>query len=136
MRTTLIFAFILMLLPCSTFALDAEDFDGTTKTLLPVCEQLVRAGNVERLPPSQYANAMFCAGYIQGVVSTVSVALPNGIIGGTEPHRFCLPVGITLIQEANIIVEYIKKHPEYRNMYMPADDAVLWALSNAYPCKK
>jgi hypothetical protein len=70
----------------------------------------------------------FCHGYILGFV--------HGLIAlGSEERResLSIPSGITGQQVVDIIVKYLKNHPEFRHLH--ADVLIFSALLDAFPPK-
>jgi len=48
-------------------------------------------------------------------------------------YRVCIPPNLDIDQSVNLIVDWLKQHPEERQQ--PASDAVAHALWGSYPCK-
>jgi hypothetical protein len=70
----------------------------------------------------------FCNGYIQGV----------GVLNGAADDRFgglrfCLPNGVNLSQQQDVVVKWLSENPQER--HHPASYVVIRALDQAFPCK-
>ena len=69
------------------------------------------------------ADKMFCLGYIDGVVE---------IFFGTKHGPPCPPAGISDQQVKDVVINYLKAHPEKRN-YTAATTVVV-AVGDAWRC--
>ncbi|MGU5678101.1 Rap1a/Tai family immunity protein [Aeromonas allosaccharophila] len=69
-----------------------------------------------------HMDASYCQGYIIGVVDTV-----DGFFA-------CLPEGVTVGQNVDIVTKYLATHPEIR--HMEGSIIVTDALKEFFPCKK
>jgi hypothetical protein len=63
-----------------------------------------------------------CAGYVQGLTDALDV---RGTI--------CTPAGITVGQAMDVVVNYLRAHPQYRQI--SASLLAGAALGEAFPCK-
>jgi 2-methylcitrate dehydratase PrpD len=72
----------------------------------------------------------FCLGYIMGVTDV------DGMDGAAFPERrrTCVPEDVTNGQLLDILVKYLKNHPEERH-YSAAVLAIK-AITKAFPCKR
>jgi hypothetical protein len=89
-----------------------------------------RAFLKEKIPNSQYFDAGICAGFVNGVTDTLSIAR----MASPETIGICIPgEGFTMGQAARVLLKYFDDHPETLN-----ENASLLALKAyraAYPCK-
>lgn len=70
----------------------------------------------------------FCAGYILGVVDRIE---DQALI---EPRHICFPPGATTRQLIDVVMNYLRKHPEKR--HFKASQQVWLALDEVWVCKK
>jgi Ssp1 endopeptidase immunity protein Rap1a len=73
------------------------------------------------ISPPKTIESAYCIGYVSGVADT----LTNGT---------CIPQTATVGQASDIVVKYLREHPEYR--HVPASILAAWALLDAFPCKE
>jgi len=71
----------------------------------------------------------FCKGFIQGV----SEVLNGAADGRFGVLRFCLPDGVNLGQEQDVVIKWLTENPQER--HLPASLVVISALAEAFPCK-
>lgn len=71
-----------------------------------------------------------CVGYIEGV----SDALTAVASVDTERRFFCEPAGLIAQQLIDVVVAYLRSHPETR--HSAAGEEVTLALMKAFPCDK
>lgn len=70
----------------------------------------------------------FCYGRVQGFMLGWEMAS-----GETSANVFCRPAGTTMGQTGDIIVKYLREHPEQRHAdWRPL---ILLALNQAWPCE-
>ena len=62
----------------------------------------------------------FYYGYLLGVIDA-------------RYREVCRPIGVTGDQVSDVIKKYIRTHPEV--LHQPADDIVIRAIGQAWPCK-
>jgi len=72
-----------------------------------------------------------CLGFVAGVHDTVLLARAAGWRGALAS---CPPVGITVQQVANIVVDYLRSHPQGRDI--GASGLVMAALAESHPCRR
>ncbi len=89
----------------------------TGNDLLESCES---KGNFEQA---------FCLGYITGV--TDIEGLDSAVY--PERRRSCVPENVTNGQARDVVVKYLKDHPEER--HLQAAILVAKAMGQAFPCK-
>lgn len=104
MAVLMIFGFALW--PCAAFALLSGN------ELFQSCE--AREGT---------ADNGVCVGYIKGVADTFQIA-----------HQFCPPKGAIGEQLNDVVIKYLRDHPEKR--HYSASSLVIVALQRAFPCNK
>ena len=76
------------------------------------------------------ADDWFIKGYCAGYISSISDALDGNAIDG---YRACLPNGVTIGQVQDVVVKWLRAHPEKR--HFQAAGLVAQALEDAFPCK-
>lgn len=115
----------------------------TGKDLLENCEVKIKLNDRkanETVDPTDAFQMGACTGYIKGfddmeIIYASIIAGPSSSEADVKKYSlYCLPTGTTNVQMANIIVKFIKNHPEELN-----DDASLAAakaLREAFPCPK
>lgn len=86
-------------------------------------------GGIDLLANCEDENSLFkalCDGYIVGISDALS--------GGSDIHgiKACGPDGITTGQVTEIVIEWLRGHPEL--LHYAAPGLVAEALSKAYPC--
>jgi hypothetical protein len=77
------------------------------------------------------AQITICAGYISGVSDTISSMQNTNAI---NPPLVCTTSGVSVEQEVDIVVKYLRDNPAYRNQ--AAGGLVVGALMQAFPCTK
>ncbi|PMZ76949.1 Rap1a/Tai family immunity protein [Pseudomonas sp. FW305-70] len=101
-------------------------YDGNE--LLGQCQQYIRAADGEA--SFNQVDAGVCAGYVQGVESTVGFYSDDL----ANDAKFCVPNGVTNGQLVRIVVKYLKDNPKQLNL---TRTGLVWsALKDAYPCNK
>lgn len=107
-------------------AMAAESrFDGNE--LLQQCQSYIKLVDGEKT--NDFFSAGVCAGFIQGVSSTVYFYSEEV----KKDLRFCKPDGVTNAQLVRIVVKYLKDNPKDLN---EGRMTLAWtALMIAYPCK-
>ncbi|MHC9247754.1 Rap1a/Tai family immunity protein [Aeromonas jandaei] len=68
-----------------------------------------------------YMNSSECRGYITGVSDALS------------GYTFCIPSGVTVGQDVDIVMRYLSEHPESR--HINAAELIARALYESFPCK-
>jgi Rap1a immunity proteins len=117
MRHILLIAAFLSLMPFSDRAQSVPGNNVTGNKLWAECTA------------TETARQMFCTAYIIGasdVGGAESIGLPPRLVS-------CAPHGVANGELVEIVVTYLKRHPEERNG--SAASLVLGAISKAYPCK-
>jgi len=94
----------------------------TGNDLLESCES---GGHSEQA----FFNQAFCLGYITGVTDI------DGVDGSAFPERrrSCVPENVTNGQVKDVVVKYLKEHPEER--HIQASILIVKAVAQAFPCK-
>jgi hypothetical protein len=96
----------------------AQRVSATTgNSLLELCES------------KDVSEQAFCLGYVVGATDVDSMdgaAFP-------ERRRSCAPDNVTNGQQRDIVVKYLKEHPEERHIL--AAILVVKAMAKAFPCK-
>ena len=102
----------------STFAspVSAADFDGygTGNKLLATCESTI------------FYTVSDCLPYIAGAIDMGELDVTG------QPKRWCRGPGVSLGQQKDIIIKYLKDHPERR--HFPSGALVWQAMREAFPC--
>jgi hypothetical protein len=70
----------------------------------------------------------FCTGYAAGVWHGTSVILQ----GKAPPYGYCVPAEATNGQIRAVLGKWLENHPE--KYHLPANECVVMALSEAFPC--
>ena len=109
--------------------------DYTGNELMKDCVAFTKAGPDD---DQEVVQAARCLGFMQGLVAGVTMLdfVRNGKIDGNTPHlvgAFCSPEFATLQQQLDVVLKFMKEHPEKR--HEPAVTLVLWALGQSFPCK-
>jgi len=122
-----VYTFLFLLLAFFTAPQPARA-DG--KKLLKACAAGLKVINKDKgLPSTEYVDAAFCAGLIQGVTDTNRIYRKAG-----KSPFFCMPGdGINKSQATRTVVNYLRVHPEKLELHETA--LVIEALSAAFPCK-
>ena len=117
MKRMSLFGMLLLLVSVST---DGQHRVSTTtgNSLLETCSSVGKA------------DELFCLGYIGGVADV------DGLEGATFPERqrSCVPDNVSNGQLMDVVVKYLKEHPEERHML--AAILIVEALTKAFPCKR
>lgn len=116
-RTALIFLSLLTLLLMASVSAHAQRVSTTTgNDLLDSCE-------------SKDFKEAFCLGYITGVTDL------DGMDGSVFPERrrSCVAENVSNGQVKDIVVKYLKDHPEERHLL--AAILIVKAMAQAFPCK-
>ena len=77
------------------------------------------------------ADAARCKGYMMGVADTGSIAQSLG--GAINGWRVCVPRRVSSSQVTEIVVTYLRAHPELR--HRAAASLVMLCLSKAFRCR-
>lgn len=110
------FILLIFVVLCATSMVGQND---TGNDLLPACQAAIdSSGRSYWTDVHEPFQAGFCLGLIEGV-SAVS-------------HHVCPPEGVTLQQEARIIVKFLKDNPDKLNR--TESILTVMALSKAFPC--
>jgi hypothetical protein len=72
-----------------------------------------------------------CLGYIQGISD--ALALATEVADGIYGYRACRPESITAGQLRDIVISYLKSHPEELRFKSPS--VVVKILGETFPCK-
>lgn len=91
--------------------------------------------------PAQFS---FCAGYVMGAIDGLKLGVSYPLLllekssaeveeTGNRMLGYCLPEGVTLTQQIDIIVQRLNANPETR--HAPARSLVQEALVSAFPCQ-
>ena len=83
----------------------------------------------EKDDPVYYINESACLMYILGVYDGLEM---DNAIHKTKKY-YCVPENVQARQIREIVVAYLKKHPE--NRQWPAAGLITIALKEAFPCK-
>lgn len=105
------------------------DFSPDGNRLLTACTQAIRFVDGEELDNLQSVKAMYCLGYIRGVIGAHSWFV---VAKNTSP-LFCMSGGETGGQGARILVKWLKEHPE--KLHIDSNIVALAALREAFPCQ-
>ena len=97
--------------------------------LLPKCIATVRFNEDEdSVPESDYLDAMFCLGLMEGVLNTNRIAFD-----ATGKALFCIPrPGIKNWLAAKAVVEFAEARPHL--LVLEETDFVVKALAHKFPC--
>jgi Rap1a immunity proteins len=82
-------------------------------------DELIDVCNVPTLDPRHFND--LCAGYIAGVSDVLN-----------SQGTICTPKEVTLHQTVDVILNYVREHPEQRSMAAPVLTRA--ALGQAFPC--
>jgi hypothetical protein len=98
----------------------------------PVNAQSMRTGNdmLRTCTSTSGVDAVTCLSFIQGVVDTSMIG-PS--MYGQEIY-FCVPSGSTIGQYNDVIIAYLRNHPERRH-YASAS-LIIEAMRQAFPCNR
>lgn len=116
--------------------------DLTGKDILEDCQVKLKVQDAksENMPSSEAFQAGACTGYIKGI-DDMEIIYASIIAGPSASEKevkkyslYCLPMGTTNNQMANIIVKYVKDHPDEMNT--DANVVVVKAFRAAFPCPK
>lgn len=77
-------------------------------------------------------NDVQCMGYVEGVSD--AVALETSIGGDLFGWTACIPAEATASQVRDVVVKYLKSHPELRHLGAPS--LVASAIGEAFPCRQ
>ena len=105
-------------LACTTLPARAVDFQGyeTGNKLLAICQF-----------PAIY-ELSDCIAYVAGSADQAKLHVQG------QPQRFCMPEGVSLGQQRDIVLGYLKQHPEKRQQ---PSGALIWqAMAEAFPCSR
>ncbi len=71
-----------------------------------------------------------CVGYIEAIVDAMHTVQDSG--GTVNGWRACIPQGVTVRQLRDLVIRFLRAHPELR--HLAAIDLVTNALAEAFPC--
>lgn len=111
-----------VVLALALFALGSQAFAQTSDTFIDG-EQLYKYCTSTKL-----AENNTCAGYIGGVLDTMTTLTGSDVI----KKLICIPVNVKLSTIRDVLVSYLKKHPE--ELGLNASSLILDPLVEAYPC--
>ena len=81
------------------------------------------------LEGSDHENINSITGFYDGYIS--------GVADSTVNVNWCPPYDFKRSQLLGVIVKYYKDNPSYsEEVFAPAKELILYALEDAYPCKK
>jgi hypothetical protein len=116
--------------------LSDEDLLFGCRTAVSVYDQITtKTHSIDEL--SDYFS---CLSYIAGVndahdsIAIIKAGIPKEFEVVKKEYLYCLPSGVSRIQQAQIIIKYLEDNPAFLHV-KPAALLVLRALSLAYPCK-
>jgi hypothetical protein len=112
-KTRILSGIALILILAGTEQAQANSFK-TGNDLLQYCED---------------ASQPVCTAYIMGVVDSISVYQQVT----SAPKFACVPTHVTAGQVRDIVVRYLKAHPQDR--HLTASGEVIMALKEVWPCK-
>ena len=72
--------------------------------------------------PNSSAQRSICLGYIAGMADALEIA-----------KLWCPPEGVTVGQTVDIVMKYLREHPEERHLTASGEGGL--ALAIAFPCK-
>jgi hypothetical protein len=136
MRTLLILG--ILLICASTLKPEQE---GTPKNTPPDVPDISTISGFNELcgnldDPNKQQKVMFnfaapyCIGWVNGFVHGVLI----GEVFDNHPLQVCLPQGNSFGQMVRVIKKFIADHPEEE--HRGTEVLALWALEQAFPCKK
>ncbi len=79
-------------------------------------------------PQTDSLRLWYCAGYVSGLIDGMAV-----VKAAVEYRGYCLPTKVETGQLADVLVKYIREHPEIA--HAPTSVLLLKALIHAYPCR-
>jgi len=80
-------------------------------------------------PPSAVSAAHPCQWYLKGFLDGY------GAVPGSYKTQFCLPEGgFSVDQIRRVVVQWLQAHPQ--QLHIHSTEAVMTALSQAFPCSK
>lgn len=114
----------------SMFALPTSVRAGfeTGNSLLAQC-------SVEQSDPTYRQKYMACSGYVSGVydmIELLNVAKHRNRTGSVEGFQACVPDSATRGQLTDVVIKYLKDHPEQR--HLAAATIVYVALKQGFGC--
>lgn len=74
----------------------------------------------------ELADTLQCLRYIEGFVAGASIV--------SGPRQFCIPNGVTLIQQVTAYITWADKHPDMWSL--PRHVTLPKAFAEAFPCQK
>jgi hypothetical protein len=106
------------------FAVSAQAADPGSKELVDQCRSAQSEAKTTDI--KKLTDSMQCLRYIEGFLAGASMM--------QGPRQFCAPTGTTLIQEVNVYVSWMDKHPDTWTQLKQV--TVLNALTESFPCQK
>jgi len=110
------------------------------KSLLETCENAVDVADgklfTEHVPirqPMDWASAMTCSGYLQGVIDLNAGYRTHAGASETVRPLFCIPAnGLEIGQAARVVARFLRNHPE--RLTQDAIALTVDALRDSFPC--
>ena len=88
---------------------------------------LYKECTADKSSDTYFQQQVFCAAYIAGIIDAT-----DGVDRGVGSFKFCMPLEADLRQARDVVVAWLKVHPE--NRHFGASDLVAAALQEAWPC--
>ncbi len=124
-----VFAFSVLLAPHMIRAQDNGE------QLLKECELVTKYPDASKMTEVEYGNGTHCLGYLSGATFVFATWDEfNTKRNGNNPSPVCLPSNVSTKELAMVVVKYLNDHPNKLHEHFSL--LVLFALSDAYPCKQ
>jgi len=111
----------------------AQD-DGNN--LLSKCRKgITRDSNNASMTNDERWDAMYCMGYIGGVVDADKIwqSPPSKTLKKSDVPDYCFPKDTQMGQIHRVVVKYLEDNPQ--TLYSSAADLIRLALHDAFPCQ-
>ena len=121
------FLFIVPVFMAFTITSGMAEIDGNV--LLDNCNEALRY--FENNNPAVNISAVnYCVGYISGINDLHTSFVSS--VSCFDPPKYCAPQSIEPKKLVDIIVRFLKKHPESLDSH--GSDIILFAFKEAFPC--
>jgi hypothetical protein len=130
MKRIALFAFALSLL-LSPHMIHAQ---ATGEKLLQECQLVIKYPDASKMTDDESGKAIHCLGYLRGAMDVYGEWDEfNTKRHGNNPSPVCLPINVTTNEIVMVVVKYLNDYPN--KLHEDRSLLVLFALSDAYPCK-
>ena len=128
MKKATFLLFIVPVFMAFTITSGIAEIDGNV--LLSNCNEALKYFDKNNDPSVNISAVNYCVGYISGINDLHTSFVSS--VSCFDPPKYCAPESIEPQKLVDIIVRFLKTHPESLDSH--GSDIILFAFKEAYPC--